>query len=131
MKKLLIRVLFVAIGIATIVGCRTAPIYNVDNAAVVSSTDKRLSMSQVKNAIIRGGASRGWAMKAKRRGHIVGTLHLRGNMAQVDIKYNTKSYSITHKDSTGLGYDGSNIHKNYNGWVHNLQTSISSQLSTM
>ena len=131
MKKLLFKILLVAIGVAAIVGCRTAPVYNVDQAAIVSSTGKSLSMDQVKTAIIRGGANRGWAMKEVGKGHIVGTIHLRKHMAQVDIKYNTKSYSINYKDSAELNYDGSTIHQNYNGWVQNLQTSINAQKSMM
>jgi hypothetical protein len=49
----------------------------------------------------------------------------------MDIKYNTKSYSIEYKDSQGLKYDGTNIHKNYNSWVMNLDNRIRAQLSTM
>jgi hypothetical protein len=131
MKKLLFKILLVTIGITALVGCRTAPVYNVEEASVISSTNKSLSMNDVKNAIIRGGASRGWSMKDAGKGHIVGTLHLRKHMAMVDIKYNTKSYSITYKDSEGLNYDGANVHQNYNGWVQNLETSINTQMSMM
>ncbi len=131
MKKLLFKVFLVAIGIAAIIGCRGAPIYNVDNVAVISSTDKKLSMEQVKTAIIRGGANRGWAMKAAGNGLVIGTLHLRGTLSVVEIKYNTKSYSITHKDSQGLGYNGESIHRRYNSWVQNLQSSITNEMSLM
>lgn len=131
MKKLLFRTLLVAMGIMAIVGCRTAPIYNVEDAAIVSSTNKRLTMEQVKTAIIRGGVNRGWAMKAAGNGLVIGTLHLRGTQSVVEIKYNTKSYSITHKDSQGLGYNGESIHRRYNTWVQNLQTSITNEISLM
>ena len=64
-------------------------------------------------------------------GHIVGTLYLRGNVAQVDIVYTTITYSINYKDSRGLDYDGSNIHSNYNGWVQKLDRAIARQLATL
>jgi hypothetical protein len=33
------------------------------------------------------------------------------------------------KDSTNLDYDGNTIHKNYNGWVENLDKAIRVQLA--
>jgi hypothetical protein len=32
-------------------------------------------------------------------------------------------------DSTNLNYDGTNIHRNYNGWITNLDKAIRSQLT--
>ena len=52
-------------------------------------------------------------------------------MAKVDINYNTKTYSITYKDSSDLDYDGTKIHKNYNGWIQNLDNAIKVQLSAI
>ena len=47
----------------------------------------------------------------------------------VDVKYDTKNYSITYKDSSNLDYTGDSIHKNYNGWIQNLNRGINAQLS--
>ena len=44
------------------------------------------------------------------------------------VVYDTKSYSIKYKDSSNLNYDGKSIHKNYNGWVENLDKAIRSNL---
>jgi len=49
----------------------------------------------------------------------------------MEIEYDTKQYSITYKDSQGLKYDGSQIHKTYNSWVHNLDNRIRVQLSAL
>ena len=127
----LFKILLITLALALFAGCRTAPIYNVDNAPVVSSTGKALSSTQVRDAIIHAGTSLGWQMAAKTPGHIIGTLYLRGTMAQVDIKYSPKSYSIEYKNSEKLKYDGKNIHKNYNGWIMNLQNRINAQLTGM
>lgn len=130
MKKLLFKLLIVAVAAGAIVGCRTAPVYNVEKQTIVANVDN-VKMSDVKKAIIRAGGTLGWQMTSDKPGHMVGTLHLRDHMAQVDINYSTKSYSITYKDSQNLKYDGTNIHNNYNGWVQNLQRNIDVQLSTM
>jgi hypothetical protein len=107
---------------------RTAPIHNVTNAV---ATSKPVKLDEVRTAIVRGGQSLGWEMVPAAPGHMVGTLYLRGNVAQVDIRYTTTTYSINYKDSQGLDYDGSNIHNNYNGWIKNLDKAIARQLSTL
>jgi len=104
--------------VPTLVACRTYPIYNVHYAPV--TTEKPLTLDQVAHAIERAGYSLGWQMQPTGPGLIVGTLYLRSHMAQVNIPYTTSGYSITYRDSTGLGYDGTNIHRNYNSWVQNL-----------
>ena len=130
MKKLLFKFLILAVAAGVVVGCKTAPVYNVEGQTIVTNVEN-VKMDDVKKAIIRGGASLNWVMKVDKPGHIVGTLNLRNHMAQVDINYTAKSYSITYKDSKELNYDGSNIHSNYNGWIQNLQRNIDVQLSTM
>jgi hypothetical protein len=117
------------IVIAMLGGCRSAGIYNVSAAPVVAN--KAVSMDDVQKAIIRAGASLGWQMKPVKPGLIVGTLTLRTHMAMVNVKYDAKTYSITYKDSSNLDYTGDSIHKNYNGWVTNLDRGIQSQLSNL
>jgi hypothetical protein len=117
------------IVIAMLGGCRSAGIYNVSAAPVVAN--KAVSMDDVQKAIIRAGASLGWQMKPVEPGLIVGTLTLRTHMAMVNVKYDAKTYSITYKDSSNLDYTGDSIHKNYNGWVTNLDRGIQSQLSNL
>ena len=115
-----------------LIGCaRKDAIYDVNDAPVTVTSTKSYTLTDVRNAIMRAGAALGWQMQEVAPGHLVGTLNVRTHRAQVDIKYNTKSYSITYKDSTNLNYDGTNIHSNYNGWVQNLDKGIKTQLSTM
>jgi hypothetical protein len=117
------------IVLAMLGGCRSAGIYNVSAAPVAAN--KAVSMDDVQKAIIRAGAGLGWQMKPVEPGLIVGTLNLRSHMAMVNVKYDTKTYSITYKDSSNLDYTGDSIHKNYNGWVTNLDRGIQSQLSNL
>jgi hypothetical protein len=107
---------------------RTSPIHNVTNAV---ATTKQPKLDEVRNAIERGGQSLGWEMMPAGPGHVVGTLYIRGHMAQVDIPYTTTSYSINYKDSQNLDYDGSNIHSNYNGWIRKLDEAIARQLAAL
>lgn len=112
----------------TLAGCRTAPVYNVDNADVMV-TGKGYTLADVSKAIRLAGASLGWNMHESSPGHIVGTLHLRSHTAVVDIPYSKKHYSIKYKSSENLNYDGTKIHSNYNGWVQRLDNAIRVQLS--
>lgn len=112
-----------------LIGCRSAPVYNVTEAPV--SASEKASAEDVKKAILSAGASLGWQMKEVEPGHIVGNLFLRKHHAVVDIPYSKENYSINYKDSSELNYDGTNIHSNYNGWVQNLDRAIQARLSIL
>lgn len=125
-------VLLVAVSAFIIGGCRTAMIYNVENAPIPAAESSDVSLQEVKAAIVRAGASLGWQMRPVEEGHIIGTLHLRKHMAQVDVTYDNDSYDIVYRDSENLDYrENGHIHSNYNGWIQNLDNAIQSQLSTL
>lgn len=109
------------------VGCRTSPVYDVNQAQIVAS--RPVSMTEVEQTIRQAGASLGWQMVPKGPGNIEGTLILRDHRAVVDIRYDTTTYSIKYKDSSNLNYDGTNIHSNYNGWVQRLDNTIRARLT--
>lgn len=110
-------------------GCVGNPVLNIENAPIQVSA--KHNSTDIKKAIMRAGAGLGWVIKEKSPGHLVGTIFLRKHTASVDIKYTGKAYSITYKNSENLNYDGTNIHKNYNGWVRNLNHRIQSELSIL
>ncbi len=123
-------VLFILILALGMVGCRTAPVFNVTDAPTMV-TGKNVRLGDIEKAIVRAGGTLGWRMKKVKPGHIIGTLYIRKHMAKVDIKYSTKAYSITYRDSENLKYDGSSIHSNYNGWVQNLDRAIRRELADL
>lgn len=129
MKKNIYFLAFIIMGLLMLGGCRTAPVLNIDNAAV--SVQGNYSEKDVKNAIVRAGTALGWIMKSKGPGRIEGTLLLRTHMAKIDILYDKTKYSIKYKDSRDLDYDGTNIHSNYNGWITRLNNNIQAQLSAI
>ncbi len=129
MRSLFKALLLSLVMVTALTGCRTAPIYNVQDQVVVTPTGRPLTLQQVRAAIVHAGAALGWQMRDEGQGHMVGTLALRDHMAQVDIDFTPANYSIIYRNSTNLNYDGNNIHSNYNGWIQNLQKSINTQLA--
>ena len=128
--KNIVKIFTVAsVVVLLLVGCRTAPIKNIDSAQFAVSG--KHSTKDITKAIIRGGASLGWIMKSVENGHMIGTLLLREHVAIVDITYDDNSYSIKYKDSQNLDYDGETIHSNYNGWITNLNRNIQAQISAL
>ena len=122
------RAALVAISVG-IAACTTVPIMNVDNAPVQAVSGKPMTQEQVRAAIIRAGSALGWQMKDDGPNKMVGTLVLRQHTAVVDIPYSPTGYSIKYKSSVNLDESGGNIHKNYNGWIQNLNRGINTQLA--
>ena len=114
-----------------VAGCTSRPIVNVTDQPVVTAPGKQLTAEQVKYAIVSAGTGLGWVMTPVSPGLISGRLSLRDHVAVVDVRYTTKTYSITYKDSTNLNYQGGQIHKNYNGWIENLDRDIRAALLRM
>ena len=119
-------VLLVSLAVL-ITGCRANPVREIIDAPVTASG--KYTMADVGKIIKQAGQGLGWGMREVKPGHIVGTIYVRKHMAKVDIKYNKKTYSITYKDSANLKYDGTNIHKNYNSWVSNLDRRIQTMMA--
>ena len=132
MSRKLLKVVIPCALAFLLIACAPTPIQNIDNAPVNVSTS-HYDLTDVTKAIQRAGAGLGWQMKEETPGHIVGTLHLRSHMAQVDITYTLDEFSITYRASQNLKYDPANntIHRNYNSWIQNLNNAISVQLATL
>jgi hypothetical protein len=119
-----------AFVLAFVSACTSRPILNVTSAPVVTS-GKAVSPQAVEGAIVRAGTVLGWKMTPSRPGLVIGILDLRTHSAIVDVTYDANAYSIKYKDGVNLNYDGTNIHKNYNGWIENLDRNIRTELSRL
>jgi hypothetical protein len=114
-------------------------------SAKISATVVTVIHTQVTKAIVLAGMGLKWEMDVAAPGHIIGTLNLRSHQAVVDITYTTKIYSITYKSSQNLVpnyWSGTTkqvkpqdkelsnplIHRNYNGWIENLNNAIRTQV---
>ena len=114
---------------------RTAPLHDVQDAAFVGVARLPQRAEQIK----RAGTSLGWIMQEQRPGLMRGTLNLRTHQAVVDVPYDTRRFSIRYVSSTDLNYSGpvssqdrggAKIHRNYNGWIENLEHKISAESSS-
>ena len=114
---------------ALLAGCNTQPIQNVNQTAVVNAAGKPLTREQVRGAITRAGAALGWQMADEGSGKLVGTISLRKHTAVIEIPYSASGYAVKYRSSVGLDEGNGQIHKNYNGWIQNLQRGITAQLS--
>ena len=129
MRKVLKLSGAVLAGLLFLSGCRGAAVYNVENSPI----EAKVPSSKVYDAIKMAGASKGWIITNVKPGLAMGKLNARSHSAVVEIPYTENSFSIRYKDSTDLNYDASNnqIHKNYNGWIKNLENAINVQLSVL
>ena len=91
--------------------------------------NKPLNAEQVRGAIVRAGAGLGWIIKDAGPGTLNGTLILRTHTADVQIPYTASGYSIVYKSSVNLQEGNGSIHRNYNGWIQNLNRGINAQLA--
>jgi len=129
MKSTAFKFIVLFVAVIALGACRSAPIYNVSSDTM--ATPQNASIEQVASAIKRAGAGLGWQMIDTGPGEIEGRLHLRSHVAIVSITFDTKQFSIFYKDSTNLDYDGTRIHRNYNGWIQNLEQGILAQTSAL
>lgn len=129
--KFAVRLGAVALILLCIAGCTSQPIHNVNDAAVSSPTGKTVTKEQVRAAIIRAGGALGWNIKDEGPDKLSGTLVLRTHTAVVDIPYSVDKYSIVYRSSVNLNEKSGKIHRNYNGWIQNLNKGINTQLSLL
>lgn len=123
-----IKYALLAVTLTVLAGCTSAPLRTVNDAPVVTGSGKPVTADQVRIAIVGAGKGLGWTMTPADPGLVVGRITLRGHTAEVDVRYTPKSFSIKYKDSIGLNYKDGQIHKNYNGWVENLERDIRGNL---
>jgi len=125
----LIGILIAAAALA-VGGCANqVPIHNVTNASIILPPGKSVTMNDVGTAILRAGTQLGWQMQPEGPGRMTGRIALRAHTAVIDIEHDTRSYSIKYRDSTNLDARDGMIHKNYNGWIQNLDKGIRAQLT--
>ncbi len=125
------------IAALALAGCRAAPLYSPSDIAFAeppTTVTKVLTTEDYKNAIIRGGAKRGWTFQEEEPGHLIGDVAVRNkHFATVDIYFDTESFSISYKSSQNLNYNAgrNKIHPNYNSWIQNLQGEIQAEITQM
>jgi hypothetical protein len=120
----------IALILLNLLGCRSAPIQNVQNVAVtIKKAD--YTIEDVEKVILRAGDIASWKMEIDKPGAILATYYgptEEGRIsysASVTIAYTRASYSIEYRNSTeNIRYSSGKIHENYNVWVKDLDSAI-------
>lgn len=131
MKKIFHGFVPMFFAVLLVTGCAgTPPVLDISGKNISASAP--LSIVDVGNAISAAGSGLGWNMQKVKDGEIKADIALRKHTASVLITYTTDSYDIKYIDSTNLRYDesGHTIHKNYNGWIQNLERAIDRSVSS-
>ncbi len=108
-------------------GCQTTvPVYNAKNISI----SPRLSAAneEIAEAIWSAARRQGWKTEIVGEWKIKAVKHIRSHSLTVLINYSKSSFDISYVDSNNLKFDGSNIHKNYNIWIHQLEESIQNEI---
>lgn len=124
--------ILLAAAMLFVAGCGTTqPIHNVQNSPIILPPGKTVNMQQVTTAIMRAGTRLGWQMQPEGPGRLSGRIALRSHTAVIDVEHDTKQYSIKYRDSTNLDARDGMIHRNYNGWIQNLDKNIRAELTLL
>ena len=123
-----VKALLVAAVLVLAAGCTSRPVMNVAAEPVVVAPGRTATEEGVRDAILRAGAGLGWSMRPAAPGVVSGSLNLRGHSAVIDVEYNVKTYNIVYRSSNNLDANNGQIHKNYNGWIENLNSAIRREL---
>jgi hypothetical protein len=103
-------------------GC-AQPIYDTGGGTFTGEAPLAVRARQIE----RAGGGLGWQVDPVRPGVMRATLNIRTHVAVTEIAYDTTRFTIRYVDSRNLGYSGTSIHRNYNGWIQNLERAISQQ----
>ena len=115
-------------SIVSLFACSTmVPVVNYPGTPVETSSGKA-TLKDVKRAIVFAGTRIGWQMQPAGDDQILASLFSSGHIIKVDIKYSTKSYSITYRESSNFDYNGKTIKPEYNEWVSDLHDKIRDEL---
>lgn len=87
-----------------------------------------MPLDRIEREIIAAGQKRSWQMQREALGHLVATQVAENYSASVDIRFDQRTYSITHRSSSGMREKDGTINKRYNRWVRNLQRDIDASL---
>lgn len=102
---------------------------------VVTGSGRAPTASDVRGAIARGAAVRGWVVSEVSPTALDATLTVRRHRVVARIDFAADRFSITYRSSENMGFevvDGRPyIHPKYNQWVRNLLADIRRELAAL
>lgn len=116
-----------SIGLVVIVfalsGCGRT-IYNVDEKTISQLQVSKISATQVRDIIIKTAQNKGWEIEKVKSGLLSAKIKWNTHVAEIEILYSNKSYSINYLNSVNLIIDETQIHYRYNKLVTALEAAI-------
>lgn len=109
------------------------PVQDMIDVSIPQRVDgSRMSIEEVREAIIAGCKFKGWAPVLVADDRFEASIHVRTHFAKVVITFDRSSYSIRYLDSQNLDYDPQKrrIHRNYNKWVILLSEAIQREFTS-
>lgn len=121
------RIVIIVAASLALASCSSgSSVYNVEKTEL--NGPHSASLGDIERAIAKAGSRRGWTTKSVSPGLVTSTYSRGRRTAVVDIAFDTKSFSITYKDSRGYRYNGERIHGKYNARVKKLAASIRKEM---
>ncbi len=113
--------LMIPVLLVALLGCaKTEPVYNVTDRPFPPAVEK-MSLKQIGDAMIAGGANLGWSLTEVREGVLEGEYSKGRHYAKVMVKYDNSAFSIAYSETRVLLGDGRSVHRVYNIWIKRLE----------
>lgn len=102
--------------------------YNVRMESDPVRIVRPVEVKSMREAILKGGANRGWMMKSEKEGCLTLVLNVRGgkHVVVVDVPYTAEEFSVRYVESVNMDYEPATgaIRGKYIQWVRNLKQDI-------
>ena len=110
---------------------KVQPIYNVEEAIIVTGSGKTPTTEEVRTAISRAVVAKTWKIDEIDDQRVEAHLVKGKKIARLTVIYSTKKYSIRYRNSVSLLYEAGRIHRRYNSWVRGLEITINRNLAQL
>ncbi|WP_397457794.1 hypothetical protein AB3464_18810 [Pseudomonas asplenii] len=122
----LFRVALITLALLTTAGCTSKKIITPTRTV---TPQIQASQEQMKQAILTTLVKRKWSVQRVNPSQIQAEITVREKFhVEIDINYSASGYTIAYRDSSGMDYKDSKIHKNYIRWVRLLDKGILREL---
>ena len=102
--------------------------YNVRMESDPVRVVRPVEVKSMREAILKGGANRGWMMRSEKTGCVTLVLNVRGgkHSVVVDVLYTGDEFSVKYVESVNMDYEPATgaIRGKYIQWVRNLKQDI-------
>jgi hypothetical protein len=139
---ILMRMVLFAVAAAVVVSAPPAygrtpvPVVNFPDQVVGTASGAKPTAAQVRDAIVKAGASKDWALAMQSEDQFLATRVIKGKHTIVTtISFTAEKYSVTYYSSENMKFqmrDGvPYIHPKYNVWARELVEAIRLEISKL